>query len=134
MHLQQAEEVKAQSQEIRHLLALVKQQQEAMEKLTSPHSSPKEPVAISSHPQSRIEAMREEAFNVVLGTVNTMQGAVVLQNTTMTSASIVNRTSFEDMLAEEANFTPSHQPKQSTFMDTMGGRLLHPDLIDIWKR
>ena len=32
MHLQQAEEVKAQSQEICHLLALVEQQQEAIKK------------------------------------------------------------------------------------------------------
>ena len=39
MHLQQAEEVKAQSQEIRRLLALVKQQQ-AIEKLTSPQILP----------------------------------------------------------------------------------------------
>ena len=97
MHLQQVEEVKAQSQEIRCLSALVKQQQEAIEKLTSPHSPPREPVATSSCLQSQIEAMREEAFNVVLRTVNTMQGAVVLQNTTITSSSIVNRTSFEDI-------------------------------------
>ena len=28
---------------------------------------------------------------------------------------------FQDMLAEEASFTPSHCPKHVTFMDTMGG-------------
>ena len=48
MLLQQAEEVKAQSQEIRH----IKKQQEAIEKLTSPHSPPREAPAISSCPQS----------------------------------------------------------------------------------
>ena len=63
--------------------------------------------------------MREEAFNVILGTVNTIQGAVVSWNTTMASAPMVNRTSFEDMLAEEANFTPGHQPKHETFLDMM---------------
>ena len=49
MHLQQVEEVKAQSQEIRCLLALVEsRQQEAIEKLTSPHSPPREPRAVPS--------------------------------------------------------------------------------------
>ena len=48
MHLQQVEEGKAQSQEIRCLLALVEQQQKAIEKLTSPHSPPREPRAVPS--------------------------------------------------------------------------------------
>ena len=72
MHLQQTEEVKAQSQEIRGLSALVMKQQEAIEKLTSPHSPPTETTAISLLPQSQIEAMREEVFNVIPGTVNTL--------------------------------------------------------------
>ena len=42
-------------------------------------------------------------------------------NITMTSAPMVNKNSSKDMLAEEANFTPSCQPKDVTFMDTMGG-------------
>ena len=48
MHLQQVEEVKAQSQEIRRLLALVKQQQQAIEKLTSPQNPPRESRAFPS--------------------------------------------------------------------------------------
>ena len=72
MHLQQAEEVKTQSQEIQCLLALVEKQQEAIQKLTSPCSPPREAVPIPSHPQYQLEAMREEAFNVVPGTVNTI--------------------------------------------------------------
>ena len=43
------------------------------------------------------------------------------QNTTIASASVVHRTSFEDMLAEKANFTPGYQPKHVTFLDMMGG-------------
>ena len=43
MHLQQAGEVKAQSQEIRWLLALVEEQQKAIENVTSPHSPPRKP-------------------------------------------------------------------------------------------
>ena len=67
---------------------------------------------------------------MVLGTVNTMQGAAVLCNTTMASAPMVNRTSFKDMLAEEANFTPSNQLKHVTFPDMIH----HLPHIDIRKR
>ena len=52
MHLQQAEEVKAQSQEIRRLSALVKQQQQAIEKLTSPQNPSRESRAFPSHSES----------------------------------------------------------------------------------
>ena len=72
MHLQQVEEVKSQSQEIQCLLALVEKQQEAIQKLISPHSLPREATAIPSCPQSQLEGMRDEAFNVVPGTINTM--------------------------------------------------------------
>ena len=68
-----------------------------------------------------MDAMWEEVFNFILGTVNTMRGVAVSCNTMMTSAPMVNKNSFKDMLAEEANFTPSHQSKYVTFFDMMGG-------------
>ena len=52
MHLQHVEEVKALSQEIRRLLALVEQQQQAIEKLTSPENPPRESRAFPSHSES----------------------------------------------------------------------------------
>ena len=121
LHLQQAEEVRAQSQEIRCLSALVEKQQKAIEQLTSPHSPPRESTAVPSCSETQLDAMRKEVFNMVLGTVNTMRDPAVLWNTTMASVPVVNKNSFEDMLAEEANFTPSSQPKHVTFMNTMGG-------------
>ena len=48
-----------------------------------------------------------------------MRGAAVSCNTMMASAPMVNKNSFEDMLAEEAKFTPGHQPKHVTFLDMM---------------
>ena len=36
---------------------------------------------------------------------------------------VINMASFEDMLDEEANFTPSHQPRHVKFMDMMEGGL-----------
>ena len=121
MHLQQAEEGKAQSQEIRWLSALVEQQQQAIKKLRSPQNPPRESRAFPSCSESWLDDMREEIFNLILGTVNTMRGTAVSHNTTMASAPMVNKTSFEDMLAEEANFTPSHQPKHVRFRDMIRG-------------
>ena len=74
MHLQQVEEVKVQSQEIRCFLALVQKQQEAIKTLTelaSPQSPPRSPKTATSSSESRLDVMREEIFNLVLGTVNT---------------------------------------------------------------
>ena len=58
---------------------------------------------------------------MVLGTGNTRRGTAVSCDTIMTSAPVVYKNSFEDMLAEEANFTESHQTKHVTFLDMMGG-------------
>ena len=71
---------------------------------------------------------------MVPGTVNTRRGAAVLHDTTMASAPVANKNSFEDMLAEEANFTASCQPKHVTFLDMMGGVLPHPHPINTRKR
>ena len=43
-------------------------------------------------------------------------------STTITTP-IINRALFEDMLAEEANNTPGHQPRHVRFVDTMKGGL-----------
>ena len=134
MHLQQAEEVKAQSQEIRRLLAVVKQQQQAIEKLTSPQNPPRESRAFPSHSESQLDYTREEIFNLILGTMNTIRGAAVSHNTTVASAPRISQTSFEDMLTEEANSTPGHQPKHVTFRDMMRGVLPHPHPENIKKR
>ena len=74
MHFLQAEEVKAQSQEIRCLSAWVEEQQEAIKKLSelaSPQSPSRTPRASTSCSESQLDVMQEESFNLILGTVNT---------------------------------------------------------------
>ena len=75
--------------------------------------------------------MREEIFNLIPGTMNTIRGTAVLHNTTLASVPTISQTSFEDMLAEEANSTPGCQPKHVTFKDMIRGVLshLHPENI-----
>ena len=94
MDIQQAEEEKVQSQEIRGLSALVKQQQQAIEILTSPQNPFRESRAFPFHSESRLDDMREEIFNLIPRTVNTVRGAAVSHNTTRASAPRVSQTSF----------------------------------------
>ena len=128
------EEGNAQSHEIRQLSALVEQQQKAIKHLTSLQNPPRESRAVPSCSETQLDAMREEVFNIILGTVNTMRHAAISHNTPMASTPVVNKNSFEDMLSEEANVTLSCLPKHVTFMDTMRGVLPHPHPADIKKR
>ena len=126
MYLQQAEEVKAKSQEICHLSALVEEQQEAIRKLTelsSPQSPPRSPRASTSCSESQLNIMWEEIFNLILGTVNTRRGTAVASHFMTMATPVINKASFEDMPAEEANFTPSNQPSCVKFADTTQGGL-----------
>ena len=47
---------------------------------------------------------------------------MVSHNTTIVTP-VINKASFEDMLAEEANYTPSCQPKHVIFVDMIEGSL-----------
>ena len=75
-----------------------------------------------SHSELMLNIMRDDIFNLIPGTVNTRQGAAVASYSP-TVAPMLNKDSFEDMLAKEANFTPSHQPRHGTFADTVQGGL-----------
>ena len=122
MHLQQVEEVKAQSQEIWHLLALMEQQQKAIKKVASPRHPTREPRAMTSCSESQLDTIWDEIFNLIQGTVNTKWGAAVASYS-LTVTSLINWASFEDMLAEEADFTPSDQLRCVKFTDTLEGGL-----------
>ena len=121
MHVQRAEEVKSQSQEIRRLLALVEKQQLSIKKLKSPQNPPQESRSFQSHSESQLDDIREDIFNLIPVMVNTVRGTVVSHNTSVASVPRISQTSIEDMFAEGANVTPGHQQKHVIFMDTMRG-------------
>ena len=123
MHLQQVEDVRAQSQEIQCLYVLVKKQQEAIEHLSIPKGPTRHPWTMSSHSKSWFNIMRDEIFNIILRTVNMRQDIAVASNSPSV-APIVNRGLFGDMLAEEVTFTPSHQPRCVKSVDTVQGGLI----------
>ena len=103
----------------------MKEQQEARKKLaelSTPQSPPRTPRASTSCLESQLDVMWE-IFNLILGMVNTRRGAPVASHSTTMATPVINKTSFKDMLAEEANFTPSHQPRCVKFADMMQGSL-----------
>ena len=102
MHLQQAEKVKAQNQEIWHVLALVEQQQEAIKKLASPRSSFSKPRAMTSCSESKLDIMQNVILNLILRMVNVRQGTAMASYSPNVTP-VVNKALFEDMLTEEAN-------------------------------
>ena len=74
LHIQQAEEIKSQSEEIRHLSTLLEKQQAILERVQEQQSrKPERPVP----PMNRIEELQREAFNILPGTVNSRRGAAV---------------------------------------------------------
>ena len=54
---------------------------------------------------------------------NIMRLSNVVASDSLLVAPTVNSRSFEDMMAEETTFTPSHQPRHVTFVDTVQGGL-----------
>ena len=71
LHLQQAEEIKSQSDEIRHLLTLPEKQQTILERVQEQQRRmPEMPVPSATH----IEELQREAFNILPGTVSTYLG------------------------------------------------------------
>ena len=74
LHLQQAKEIKSQSNEIRHLSTLLEKQQAILEKVQEQQRRMPE---IPIPPTDRIEELQREAFNILPGTVNARRGAAL---------------------------------------------------------
>ena len=106
LHIQQAEEIKSQSNEIRHLSTLLEKQQAILEKVQEQQRRmPEIPVP----PMNRIEELQSEAFNILPGTVNARWGAAVAHASGISQDNLVaGRSHFKNELAEEATWN-AHQ-------------------------
>ena len=74
LHLQQAEEIKSQSDEIRCLSTLLEKQQAILERVQGQQSRMPE-MPIPQNPTSHIEELQRETFDILPGTVNATCGA-----------------------------------------------------------
>ena len=99
LHLQQAEEIKTQSEEIRWLSTLLEKQQAILERVQEQQSRvPEIPVP----PVDRIQELQREAFDILPGTVNAKRGAAAVHaSEILQDILVIGRTQFEDELAEE---------------------------------
>ena len=103
LHLQQAKEIKSQSDETRHLSTLLEKQQAILERVQEQQSRmPEIPVP----PMNRIEELQREAFNILPGTVNARRGAALPHASAIFQDILVaGRSNFENELAKEATWT-----------------------------
>ena len=121
LHLQQAEEIKSQSDEIRCLSTLLEKQQAILERVQEQQSRmPERPVP----PMDRIEELQKEAFNVLPGTINARRGAAVAHASAISQDILVTgRSNFENELAEEATWMSHNHPQYVCFASNLQGGL-----------
>ena len=130
LHIQQAEEIKSQSNETRHLSTLLEKQQAILEKVQEQQSRmPEVPVP----PVNRIKELHREAFDILPGTVNARRGAAAAHASVISQdIPVIGRSHFENELAEEATWNV-HQHLQHVHFDSnpQGGftstPLRHPE-------
>ena len=129
LHLQQAEEIKSQSEEIRHLSTLL-EKQAILERVQEQQSRvPEVPVPLVD----RLQELQREAFNILPGTVNSKRGAAAAHASGISQdIPVVGRTQFEDELAEEAIWNVHQHPCHVHFASDPQGRftstpIRHPE-------
>ena len=120
LHLQQAKEIKSQSEEIRHLSTLLEKQQAILERVQEQQSRvPEIPVP----PVDRIQELQREAFDILPGTVNAKRGAAAAHASEISQdILVIGRTQFKDELAEEAIWNAHQHPCQVHFASDPQGR------------
>ena len=102
LHLQQAKEIRSQSEEIRQLSTLLEKQQAILERVQEQQSRmPEVPVP----PVNRIKELQREAFNILPGAVNAKRGAATAHASgILQDILVIGRSQYEDELAEEATW------------------------------
>ena len=120
LHLQQAKEIKSQSEEIRCLSTLLEKQQAILERVQEQQSRvPKVPVP----PVNRLQELQREAFDILPGTVNAKRGAAAAHASGISQhIPVIGRTEFEDELAEEAIWNAHQHPCHVHFASNPQGR------------
>ena len=120
LYLQQAKEIKSQSDEIRYLSTLLEKQQAIFEEVQEQQSRmPEMPVPSTTC----IDELQREAFNISPGMVNDRQGAPLAHASGISQdIPVASRSYFENELAEEATWASHSHPCHVHFAsDPQGG-------------
>ena len=113
LHLQQAEEIKSQSNEISCLSTLLEKQQAILERVQEQQRRmPEIPVP----PTNRKEELQREAFDILPGSVNARRGAALAHVSGISQdIPVAGRSNFENELAKEATWTLHHHLRHVHF-------------------
>ena len=124
LHLQQAEEIKFQSDEIRCLSTLLEKQQTILEKVQEQQRRmPEMPVSSTTC----IEELQREAFNILPGMVNARQGAALAHVSGISqNIPVTGRPHFENELAKKATWASYSHPHHVHFASQPEGDLHLP--------
>ena len=120
LHLQQAEEIKSQSEEIRCLSTLLEKQQAILERVQEQQSRvPEVPVCLVN----RLKELQRGVFNILPGTVNAKRGAATAHASGISQdILVIGRTQFENELAKEATWNAQQHPQHVHFASDPQGR------------
>ena len=132
LHLRQAEEIKAQSDEIRRLSTLLEKQQTFLEQVQEHQQQNSASQVQRAQPStSRLNELQQEAFEILLGTVNVRHGTGIEHLSCLSqNIPVAGREYFEDELAEEATWG-SHHPHHVHFANNPKGgfNIYTPEII-----
>ena len=103
LHLQQAEEIKAQSDEIKRLSTLLERQQTLLEQIQEQQQSSVSQVPRVQPPTSWLNELQREAFEILPGTVNVRCRTSIKHFSSLSqNIPVAGKAYFEDELVKEA--------------------------------
>ena len=131
LHLQQAEEIKAQSKEIKRLSTLLERQQTILEQVQEQQQSSVSQVPRVQPTTSWLNELQREAIDMLLGTVNARCGTGIDHLSSLSQKiPVAGKAYFEDELAEEATWD-SHHPCHVHFASSQKGGLTSTPLKSV---
>ena len=128
LHLRQAEEIKAQSDEIKRLLTLLEKQQTLLEQVQEQQQQSSVSQVQRAQPStSQLNELQREAFEILPGTVNVRHGTGIEHLSGLSqNIPVAGRQYFEDELAEEATWGSNHPCHVHFASSQKGVSHLHP--------
>ena len=110
LHLRQAEEIKAQSDEIKRLLTLLEKQQTLLEQVQEQQQQSSVSQVQRTQPStSWLNELQREAFEILPGTVNVRHGTGIEHLSGLSqNIPVAGKEYFKDELAEEATWGSNH--------------------------
>ena len=124
LHLQQAKEIKSQSNEIRYLSTVLEKEQAILERVQEQQRRMPE---MSVPSTNCIEELQREAFNILPGAVNVRRGAALAHALGISQdIPVTGRLNFENELAEEAALVLHNHPCHVHFASNPQGDLHLP--------